>query len=144
MFNTKVQCSPHLLCLVCKITIAADNHDSMFIWNGLNSSLSEQMQRKCKELLLMRSKKRFPAPKLHIFSEDKSMERRLVTRLLPLHDDNEIDQLETYPEFAELSVETQEAVREKFPLYYPSSDKSFKHWFGSIVEAISPPSELSL
>lgn len=103
-FNRLVQC-----------VIAADNHDSMFIWQGKDPSLDELLQTNGTEWLRARSSNRFPAPTLHKFSKGDSMERRLLTRLSPHEDDN------------------------KFCLYYHSSDKNYTRWENSIVKGDPPP-----
>jgi len=91
---------PDTLALLDDCVIAADNHDSMFIWQSKDPSLDELLQTNGTEWLRARSSNRFPAPTLHKFSKGDSMERRLLTRLSPHEDDN------------------------KFCLYYHSTDKN--------------------
>jgi len=133
---------PDTLALWDDCVISADNHDSMFIWRGKASSPSELLQTNGTEWLRARSHNRFPTPTLHTFSEGNSMERRLLTRLSPSHGDTKEDQCADFEDFAKLSDNMQNAVREKFRFYDNNADKSYRRWINSIVN--SSPDGISL
>ena len=119
--------------------IAADHHDSLFVWSGQSTLGPEYdvVRQQCKEFLLARSKTRFPSPTLHMLSEGDSMSRRFTTRLAPSHADPHEQQLVHFPELAFLSPTEIQDLRSKFRFYDASADASFRRWFWSVASAIS-------
>jgi Sec23/Sec24 trunk domain/Sec23/Sec24 zinc finger len=119
--------------------IAADHHDSLFVWSGRGTVGPEYdaTRQHCKEFLLARSKTRFPSPSLHMLTEGDSMSRRFTTRLAPSHADPHEQQLVHFPALASLSPTEMQDLRGKFRFYDASTDASFRRWFWGVASASS-------
>jgi hypothetical protein len=116
--------------------LACDNYDSMFIWSGRATLGTEfdNTREECKQFLRKRAKDRFPSPQLHLLSENDSMSRRLVSRLVPSHHDGPDQQLIHFPALKSLDDAILKTIRAKFRIYDSSSDTSFNIWFSNVFK----------
>ena len=119
--------------------IAADHHDSLFVWSGRDTTGQEYdaVRQHCKAFLEARSKTRFPSPSFFMLNEGDSMCRRFTTRLAPSHADPHEQQLVHFPALASLSPSDIQELREKFRFYDASTDASFRRWFWTVASASS-------
>jgi hypothetical protein len=119
--------------------IAADHHDSLFVWSGKRCKGPEydDIRENFKSFLLERAEGRFPMPELHILAEGDSMGRRFTSRLAPSHADPPDHQIAHFPLLETLPAPELDAVRQKFRFYDASSDASFRAWFWSVASATS-------
>jgi hypothetical protein len=125
--------------IVIQCIIAADHHDSLFVWSGRATlhSRFDGIREECRQFLLERAKHRFPMPQLHMLSEGDSMGRRLTTRLAPSHADAPEQQLVHFPALESLTEQERVALQNKFRFYDASADESFRRWFWSVASATS-------
>lgn len=128
---------PETLALWDDSIVAADFHDSLFIWSGANCTASryDGLREKFKSHLLEVSKNRFPMPELHELSDGDSMSRRFTARLAPSHADPIDNQIVHFPALATLHPDALEELRSKFKFYDSKSDESFRTWFWSVASA---------
>ena len=127
------QVPPETLVLWDNVMIAGDHFDSLFVWSGCGLPASDSrfqpVRDLCKSILMERSKYRFPAPLLHVLSENDSMGRRFTSRLVPSHLDPPEQQIAHFPALASLSSDEIYRLRDKFRFYDESPDASFRRWF---------------
>eukprot|EP00537_Pseudo-nitzschia_pungens_P008061 CAMPEP_0172356812 /NCGR_PEP_ID=MMETSP1060-20121228/1195_1 /TAXON_ID=37318 /ORGANISM="Pseudo-nitzschia pungens, Strain cf. cingulata" /LENGTH=961 /DNA_ID=CAMNT_0013077155 /DNA_START=110 /DNA_END=2995 /DNA_ORIENTATION=+ len=128
---------PETLALWDDSIIAADFHDTLFIWSGTKCTASryDGIREKFKEHLLEVSKNRFPMPELHELSDGDSMSRRFTARLAPSHADPVDNQIVHFPALATLKPDALDELRSKFKFYDSKSDESFRTWFWSVASA---------
>jgi len=117
--------------------IAADFHDSLFIWSGANCTAKryDGIREKFKTHLLKLSKNRFPMPELHELNDGDSMSRRFTPRLAPSHADPIDNQIVHFPLLSTLKQAALNDLRSKFKFYDAKSDESFRTWFWSVASA---------
>jgi len=117
--------------------VAADFHDTLFIWSGVNCTAKryDGIREKFKTHLLEASKNRFPKPELHVLEDGDSMSRRFTARLAPSHADPIDNQIVHFPALSTLKPAAIEKLRSKFRFYDSNSDASFRTWFWSVASA---------
>mmetsp|Transcript_23585 Transcript_23585/g.25117 ORF Transcript_23585/g.25117 Transcript_23585/m.25117 type:complete len:964 (-) Transcript_23585:2914-5805(-) len=117
--------------------VAADFHDTLFIWSGVNCTAKryDGIREKFKTHLLEASTNRFPKPELHVLEDGDSMSRRFTARLAPSHADPIDNQIVHFPSLSTLKPEAIEKLRSKFKFYDSKSDASFRTWFWSVASA---------
>jgi len=124
----EVDVPPETLALRDDCTIAADAHDTTFLWHGKSSPPMLLTHPNPSEWLHTRSSHRFPAADHHTFTEGDSMQRRFVAHLAPSHGDT----CDT-PSFSNLSVKA------KFTIYDPKVDSSYNYWMATNLPPPPPP-----
>lgn len=136
-WDTMLEFPPETLALWDDSIVAADFHDSMFIWTGANCTAQryDGIRDKFKAHLLKISENRFPMPELHELSDGDSMGRRFTARLAPSHADPIDNQIVNFPALSELKPDALEQLRSKFKFYDSDSDASFRTWFWSVASA---------
>ncbi|MGK3738928.1 MAG: hypothetical protein ACI8RD_001352, partial [Bacillariaceae sp.] len=117
--------------------VAADFHDTLFIWSGANCTAKryDGIRDKLKTYLLEVSMNRFPQPELHVLEDGDSMSRRFTARLAPSHADPIDNQIVHFPALSTLDPAALEKLRSKFKFYDSKSDESFRTWFWSVASA---------
>lgn len=117
--------------------VAADFHDTMFIWSGAECTANrfDRIRDKFEETLLEASQNRFPQPKLYFIEDGDSMSRKFTARLAPSHADPIDNQILHFPQLSELKPETLKKLRSKFIFYDSESDESFRTWFWRVASA---------
>lgn len=117
--------------------IAADFHDSLFIWSGVNCTATryDGIRQKFKAHLLEISRDRFPMPVLHELNDGDSMCRRFTSRLAPSHADPIDNQIVHFPLLSTLKAHALNDLRSKFKFYDAKSDESFRSWFLDVSSA---------
>lgn len=117
--------------------IAADFHDSLFIWSGANCTAERHdgIREKFRTHLLKISNNRFPMPEFYELKDGDSMSRRFTSRLAPSHADPIDNQIVHFPLLSTLKPAALKALRSKFKFYEAKSDESFRTWFWSVASA---------
>jgi len=117
--------------------IAADLHDTLVVWSGVNCTASryDGIREKFREKLLDISKNRFPMPEVHELKDGDSMSRRFTPRLAPSHADPIDNQIVQFPQLSTLDPAALADLRSKFKFYDSKSDASFRTWFWSVSSA---------
>merc|ERR1711971_422399 len=117
--------------------VAADFHDTLFIWSGTNCKAQryDVIREKFKNHLLEVSKNRFPKPELCVLEDGDSMSRRFTARLAPSHADPMDNQIVQFPALSTLKPADLQKLCSKFEFYDSKSDPSFRTWFWSVASA---------
>jgi len=128
---------PETLALWDDSIVAADFHDSLFVWSGANCAATryDGIREKFNAHLLEMSKHRFPMPGIHELTDGDSMSRRFTSRLAPSHADPIDNQLVHFPALSALKPAALEDLRSKFKFYDSKSDASFRTWFWNVASA---------
>lgn len=123
--------------------VAADFHDSLFVWSGKNCTASryDGVREKFKRSLMEGSEARFPMPDFYMLNDGDSMSRRFTTRLAPSHADSEENQLLHFPALSSLKPDALNELRKKFKFYDSNADASFRKWFWSVSSATNASRE---
>ena len=80
-------------------------------------------------------------PNLHLLTQNDSMSRRFTALLAPAHGDPVEHQLAHNTALAQLSVQEQTKLNDRFRFYNPDSDPSFRKWFWEVASAASASRE---
>jgi hypothetical protein len=138
MYDTNFSTFPTVFFLLCtQSIIAADFHDTLFVWSGTNCTASryDGMRDKFEKFLLDRSMNRFPVPDFYLLNDGDSMSRRFTARLAPSHSDPEEHQLLHFPALSTLEADALTELRSKFKFYDANADATFRKWFWSVSSA---------
>jgi hypothetical protein len=138
-FSLEIQTHIYFVFQTCinQSIVAADFHDTLFIWSGANCTAKryDGIRDKLKTYLLEVSMNRFPQPELHVLEDGDSMSRRFTARLAPSHADPIDNQIVHFPALSTLDPAALEKLRSKFKFYDSKSDESFRTWFWSVASA---------
>jgi len=138
-FASPTTVPPDTLALWDNCVLAGDHYFTLFLWSG-RSTLDErhnEVRDYLNDFLLRRSQNRFPAPTLHVLSENDSMSRRFTALLAPSHGDPPEHQLANFPALGSLSPDQLTRLQSKFKFYDPETDASFRSWFWKVSSPTS-------
>jgi hypothetical protein len=123
--------------------IVADYFHSLFVWSGIATldTKYDVIRQQLQQFLLERAEGRFPMPNLHLLTQNDSMSRRFTALLAPAHGDPVEHQLAHNTALAQLSVQEQTKLNDRFRFYNPDSDPSFRKWFWEVASAASASRE---
>lgn len=106
--------APCSLALWSSRVLVLDTGDSILVWCGMNTGgRGSALASAAMPLVHVRAAARMPRPYVAVTEEYDSMSRLVLCRLYALHKDSDAEQLEQFPDVAQLSAAERQALREK-------------------------------
>lgn len=94
--------------------LVLDTGDSILVWCGMNTGgRGSALASAAMPLVHARAAARMPRPYVAVTEEWDSMSRLVLCRLYALHKDSDAEQVEQFPDVAQLSAGERQALREK-------------------------------
>ena len=110
-----------------------DGHSQILLWVGsdFTSPIFASFRTSCLDRAASSARFRLPLPELIHCTEGSSASRWMQVRLIPTHQDNEDEQIQSFPQLQTLPPTQRQELRDKF---LPTDEPTFRQFYQQLFK----------